>query len=49
MPREGYMWAWLSENGIAVAAFFSAVATAFAAFATYRAPLLAAAVSDRLR
>lgn len=43
------MMDWLSSNGAAVAAFLSLIATAFAAWATYRAPVLAAEVSEQLR
>jgi hypothetical protein len=40
---------WLQENGALLAAFLSAVATLLAALATYRAPMLAAQVAERMR
>ena len=43
------MFEWIQSNGATIAAFLSVVATGLAALATYRAPILAAQVSDRLR
>jgi hypothetical protein len=40
---------WIQANAAMITAFLSMIATAFAALATYRAPIMAAEVANRLR